>query len=501
MNYIAPTYTIGSNIRRLTEGQLLDLAVGDPRYTDALIPFFSSNFDTTDVSKPHAYLVWMLYDNDMKLIVEGSGAKRVTDPNALKELLEEGIPVVENGYLHAYVSNGSVKDISFDNFLVTYMRGKTRQINHYYPYGLTIAGIDGDYDDYLNKYTSKELQTGEFDPAVSTGLEMFDFGSRFYDPQIGRWHTPDPAEQFANPYLAMGNNPVVFIDPDGEFITWSFHKNGFSIGVNFTPKGLGFGGGLNFGWGDGFSTGVYGEVGYRVGGTGFGAGVAVTQNIDHNFRHQTTTTTTSVGPYASFGPLNAGANVGSTYDLTNGEHAGYSWGVSAGIGVGNEQGGIGLFVGYGSGGWNYGLGGYYDPRVEFNSYEVALQLNKDGTYDDKSNSTSVDKSTNFENNPYINETYDSVNDMYTYEIDVPHGNKIVDVVNVRSENIGLVGKPSQNKGVYTFTTINKIKIATIYSNRPYADNYFNFKNFNTYHIRGKQQQPKHLNLFGYTWFR
>jgi len=49
-------------------------------------------------------------------------------------------------------------------------------------------------------------------------LEMFDFGSRFYDPQVGRWFTPDPAEQFHNPYLAMGNNPVMYVDPDGEFV-------------------------------------------------------------------------------------------------------------------------------------------------------------------------------------------------------------------------------------------------------------------------------------------
>src|SRR5690554_7840183 len=99
----------------------------------------------------------------------------------------------------------------FVNELVQHLQGKTRQINHYYPYGLTIAGIDCDYDDYLNKYTSKELQTGEFDKNVSTGLEMLDysrscpffkgaheiaslsFGSRFYDPQVGRWFTPDPA--------------------------------------------------------------------------------------------------------------------------------------------------------------------------------------------------------------------------------------------------------------------------------------------------------------------
>lgn len=84
-----------------------------------------------------------------------------------------------------------------------------------------------------------------------------------------------------------------------------------------------------------------------------------------------------------------------------------------------------------------------------------------------------------------------------------HGNKIVDVVNVRSENIGLVGEPSQHKGVYTFTTLNKVNSATFYSNRPYADNYFNFKNFNSYHKSSDPGlfRPKYLNLFGYTWFR
>ncbi|NEN22632.1 hypothetical protein G3O08_03820 [Cryomorpha ignava] len=120
---------------------------------------------------------------------------------------------------------------------MTHLRGETRQINHYYPYGLSISGLGNSSDEYLNKYTSKELQTGEFEPAVSTGLEMFDFHARFYDPQLGRWFTPDPAEQFHNPYLAMGRTKreeslrgsdlasgqpareaVMCVDPDGEFV-------------------------------------------------------------------------------------------------------------------------------------------------------------------------------------------------------------------------------------------------------------------------------------------
>jgi hypothetical protein len=44
---------------------------------------------------------------------------------------------------------------------------------------------------------------------------LLDFGWRQYDPVIARWHVTDPAEQFYNPYLAIGANPVSLIDPDG----------------------------------------------------------------------------------------------------------------------------------------------------------------------------------------------------------------------------------------------------------------------------------------------
>ena len=65
---------------------------------------------------------------------------------------------------------------------------------------------------------------------------MFDFGSRFYDPQLGVWFTPDPAEQFHNPYLAMGNNPVMYVDPDGEMVIGLLRGLGdaiFSGGLEF----------------------------------------------------------------------------------------------------------------------------------------------------------------------------------------------------------------------------------------------------------------------------
>ena len=59
---------------------------------------------------------------------------------------------------------------------------------------------------------------------------MLDLNARFYDPQVGRLFTPDPAEQFSNPYLAMGNNPVNGIDPNGEWFIWDSWITGFVHG-------------------------------------------------------------------------------------------------------------------------------------------------------------------------------------------------------------------------------------------------------------------------------
>jgi len=60
-------------------------------------------------------------------------------------------------------------------------------------------------------YTGKKL-----DP--ESGL--YYFNQRYYDPTIGRFLTEDPAGQAYNPYLYAGNNPLMYVDPDGEL--WWF---------------------------------------------------------------------------------------------------------------------------------------------------------------------------------------------------------------------------------------------------------------------------------------
>ncbi|WP_185290880.1 RHS repeat-associated core domain-containing protein [Chryseobacterium lactis] len=82
--------------------------------------------------------------------------------------------------------------------------------NNYYPFGLSHIGQEkGLLGGYLNyKFGGKESQ--------ETG--RFDFGARFYMPDLGRWGVIDPLAETSRrftPYNYAYNNPISFIDPDG----------------------------------------------------------------------------------------------------------------------------------------------------------------------------------------------------------------------------------------------------------------------------------------------
>ena len=97
-------------------------------------------------------------------------------------------------------------------------QGEILQMHDYYPFGLEFTGRQGGEIKY--RYNGKELQD---DVIGGIGLDWYDYGARFYDPQIGRWNVIDPMIEKHydySPFAYAYNNPILLIDVMGLDTTW-----------------------------------------------------------------------------------------------------------------------------------------------------------------------------------------------------------------------------------------------------------------------------------------
>ena len=154
----------------------------------------------------------------------------IYEDDILKYMLtEEGRVMVNTNRTYDY--QYFLKDLpvatGIGNTRVTFTSaGTVIQEDAYYPFGIlersgnpAMAGqMEGlSHQNGINNpnqyiYNSKELQE-------DYGLEWYDYGARFYDVELGRWHVVDPLAEKTyswTPFRYGFNNSIRFIDPDGK---------------------------------------------------------------------------------------------------------------------------------------------------------------------------------------------------------------------------------------------------------------------------------------------
>jgi len=215
---INPAGLNGATLNAATEAANTQMFGSPANYTATMGAISPYTYTTTTDGSPKAYLVWTLFDSEFNLVKSSSGMLRVpATANATQTLSQLNIQMDRSGYFYAYLVNESPMNVYFDNFQVVHNTGPVLEENQYYPFGmlntqLAAQSISKPINFY--KYNGKELQK-------DLNLEWLDYGARFYDPVLGRWHSEDPlAEKYwrLSSYNYCRDNPIGFIDPDGRDI-------------------------------------------------------------------------------------------------------------------------------------------------------------------------------------------------------------------------------------------------------------------------------------------
>jgi hypothetical protein len=85
-------------------------------------------------TKPHAFVNWVLFDNQFNYVSASSGFDQVGADQELKKHILTNLPVTQSGYLYIYVSNETPNiDVFFDNLQVRKKKELSRVANKKQP--------------------------------------------------------------------------------------------------------------------------------------------------------------------------------------------------------------------------------------------------------------------------------------------------------------------------------------------------------------------------------
>ena len=102
------------------------------------------------------------------------------------------------------------------------------QYIRYDAYGLPKVFAPGGYA--VSPALTDRLYTGQRWDATT---RLYDYGARWYDPQLARFTSQDPVREYMNPYAYVKWNPVKFVDPTGmDGVLWGGPLGFSSLGYN-----------------------------------------------------------------------------------------------------------------------------------------------------------------------------------------------------------------------------------------------------------------------------
>jgi RHS repeat-associated protein len=98
---------------------------------------------------------------------------------------------------------------------VSHIHGPLLEENHYYGFGLTMAGISSKA---MGKMENRYKFNEGTERTTDLDLQWDETDCRTYDPQIGRFLQIDPFSEISDhlsPFVYASNNPIIRNDPYG----------------------------------------------------------------------------------------------------------------------------------------------------------------------------------------------------------------------------------------------------------------------------------------------
>ncbi|WP_315821860.1 RHS repeat-associated core domain-containing protein [Paraflavitalea speifideaquila] len=205
----------GSSAITANKGVLTPAQVSGIGTNNADLGNFISN-NNPGANNAKAFVNYLLFDEQLKYISGAADPVLVGGGYKLHNTyINSPLTIARNGYIYVYVSNESNLPVYFDNLAVTHTPGPILEETHYYPFGLTMAGISSKaVGKMYNKYKFNGIEQNN-----DLSLSIYEAFYRSLDPQIGRfWQIDTKPTYWESPYASMKNNPVLNSDPLGDTI-------------------------------------------------------------------------------------------------------------------------------------------------------------------------------------------------------------------------------------------------------------------------------------------